>query len=58
MILQNHPWIDDVEEAMKLLEEEKAEQQANIEDLYFIGDDKNKNINSVSDNTNNTAKEE
>ena len=50
--------IDDVEEAMKLLEEEKAEQQANIEDLYFIGDDKNKNINSVSDNTNNTAKED
>ena len=58
MILQNHPWIDDVEEALKLLEEEKAEQQANIEDLYFIGDDKNKNNNSVSDNTNNTAKEE
>ena len=58
MILQNHPWIDDVDEAMKLLEEEKAEQQANIEDLYFIGDDKNKNNNSVGNNTNNTAKEE
>lgn len=57
MILQNHPWIDDVEEALKLLEEEKAEQQANIEDLYFIGDDKNKNNNSVVDNTNNTTKE-
>lgn len=58
VILQNHPWIDDVDEAMKLLEEEKAEQQANIEDLYFIGDDKNKNNNSVGNNTNNTAKEE
>lgn len=34
-VLLNHPWIDDVDEALKLLEEEKAKNEAGIEDLYF-----------------------
>lgn len=36
-ILQNHPWIDDVEEAERLLDEEKKQKEETLEDKYNLG---------------------
>lgn len=35
-ILQNHPWVDDPEEAMKIIEEDKVKSEMELEDAYPI----------------------
>lgn len=47
MILQNHPWVDDVEEAEQLLKNEKVESEKRLEDEYFQEDTSNQ-IKGVS----------
>lgn len=38
-ILQNHPWIDDVEEAERLLEEENNKREKTLEDKYMLNNE-------------------
>lgn len=35
-ILQNHPWVDDLEEALKNIEKEKEEANKRLEDMYKL----------------------
>lgn len=49
MILQNHPWVDDVEEALDLLEKEKLDKESRLEDEYFTKDTQGDIKDSVGD---------
>ena len=59
VILQNHPWIDDVDEALKLLDEEKIQLENSLEDEYQISNEQPiDNINTQDNNLNDiTAKD-